>query len=174
MISIRSTKSGTDYDAKLTYALVATHDFTIPALSLKAFSPRLERLYTLQAPAIAIRVVPPPVSQLVAPVNRPESAYDIIGRIKQWGIYLLIFVCGYLSALLYRRVASTISLVAKSDIRTKSIREAGDAKTLMKRLIAEDAQRYGPWIERLERALYQGEKIDLKKIKKEVMNHAKR
>ncbi len=171
-VLLRYDKRGAHYRGVWTYALVADHDFTIPALRLKAFSPRTRKGYTLHADARRIRVIRPVRKELVDRVSKPESAWESVEALKRWGIDLLIFLSGFFTAWLTGRVRGLWKGRKEEDAFIKALKEAKDAKALLNLLVRTDPKRYGPWIEELEAAVYRGQRIDLKRIKKEVTRHA--
>lgn len=171
-VSLRYDKSGAHYRRVWTYALVADHDFTIPALTLKAFSPGTGKRYTLHADARRIHVIRPVRKELVDRTTKPESAWESIEALKRWGIDLLIFLSGFFTAWLIGCVRGLWKGRKTESAFVKAVKESKDAKTLLNLLVRTDPKRYGPWIEELEAGIYRGKRIDLKRIKKEVIGHA--
>ena len=168
----RYDAEGVHYDATFSYALIAESDFVVPPIGLRGFSYEKRRLYTLRSPEMKVRVVAPPVSGLVDKQSRPESIYETIEALGRWGLYLLIFASGYLTAQLARRLGGVVRRRSGLDPFYREVRNAGDAKTLLNLLLRREDPALAPMIEDLEKAVYQGKKIDLKKIKKAVLDHA--
>ncbi len=171
-VSLRYDKEGAHYRGVWTYALVADHDFVIPPLTLKAFSPKSRKSYTLHSDARKIHVIHPARKELVDTETKPESAWESIEALKRWGIDLLIFLSGYLTAWLGGRIRRLWRGRKAESAFVKAVKEAKDTKTLLNLLVRTDPKRYGPWIEELEAGIYHGKRIDLKRIKKEVIGHA--
>ncbi len=170
-ITLKYTLEGILFDGLWSYALVASKTFTVPPISLKAFSPQKERIYTLTHPPLHIEIYQPPVSKLTAPRDTPESAYAWIERVKSLSIYLFIFLCGYVSALLWVRIRNRTVKASVGGQFARKVSQINDPKELLGLLIHEDVHRYGPWIEELERAIYGHENVNLKKIKREVLKN---
>ncbi|WP_456323906.1 hypothetical protein [Hydrogenimonas sp.] len=168
----RYTKKGIEFEGTWSYALVSSESFTVPPIKLKAFSASKEKLYELSSPAIPIEVVKPPLSQVMAPQDSPESTYAYIERIESWGRYLFIFLCGFISALLYLKIKNLLFKGASPDLFQKEVKSAKDAKELLVLLVRTDVERYAFAIDILERAIYFNEPLDLKEIKKEILKSA--
>ena len=170
-ISMRYDRDGAHYKGVWSYALVAERDFTIPALTLEAFSPRKRRRYTLHYDTRTVHVVRPARKELVDIATKPESAWESVEALKRWGIDLLIFLSGYLTAWLAGRARGLLTGWGERSDFARAVKEAKDAKALLALLSRTDPRRYAPWIEELERAVYKGGEVDLKRVRKEVLKH---
>ncbi|WP_456449455.1 hypothetical protein [Hydrogenimonas sp.] len=168
-IDIRYADDGIHYEGRFSYALLSDHSFVIPPIVLEAFSYTKKRLYRLESEKVAIDVAPVSVETLVDDETRPESVYETLETLKRWGVYTLIFLCGYLSALLVGRLRRTKTSVSRERRFEREVRTARDAKTLLNLLVRTDPWRYLVSIEALERAIYRDDTVDLAKVKKEVL-----
>lgn len=167
-IDIRYTDDGIHYEGTFSYALLSDHSFVIPPIALEAFSYTKKRLYRLESEKRAVDVTPVSVGTLVDDETRPESVYETLETLKRWGVYTLIFLCGYLSALLVGRLRTTGKSVSKRGLFVREVKAARDAKNLLNLLVRTDPTRYAVWIDALEKAVYRGEAVDLGKIKREI------
>lgn len=95
----RNTQQGYAIKREYIYALSAKKDFTIPAVSLEAYSPTKKRYYTLSSPQQSITVNAIATSKLLDDEESPsEDPLIDIETLKTYLIYLLIFFTGYLTA----------------------------------------------------------------------------
>ncbi len=168
-IHTRYETDGVHYDATFSYALLGSSDFLIPLVKIEGFSYHRGELYSLESKPIHITVKPMETAALVDRKNSPESVYETIETLKRWGIYTLIFLCGYLSALLVARLRGLTKRATMEDRFRKEVKSAKDAKTLLRLLVRTDPTRYAPWIDDLEKAVYRGGSANIDAIKKAVM-----
>ena len=81
------------------YALSAKKNFTIPALTLSAFSPRTHKYYTLSTPSHHISVKKIDTTKLLDNEEYPKEKELInSSEVKQFFIYIFIFLGGYITA----------------------------------------------------------------------------
>ena len=168
VVKVRYDEEGVHYDATFSYALLAEKDFLVPPVALEAFSYTRGALYTLKTRPMKVTVATAPKSALLDKKTQPKSVYETIESLKRWGLYLFIFACGFVTALLFEKVRRFARRKGGDDTLKKEIRRAKDAKTLLEILVRTDPVRYAAAIDDLERAVYRGERIDLKAIKKMV------
>lgn len=94
------TKFGYAIKRDFIYALSAQKSFTIPKVTLQAYSPTKREYYTLVTPKYNIKVEKIDTSTLLddeeSPHNDPWIKIEVL---KQFLIYILIFFSGYISAL---------------------------------------------------------------------------
>ncbi|WP_456452075.1 hypothetical protein [Hydrogenimonas sp.] len=169
VVKVRYDEEGVHYDATFSYALLAEKDFLVPPVALEAFSCTRGELYTLKTRPMKVAVAPAELSTLVDKETRPESIYEIVESLKRWGLYLFIFACGFVSALLVERLRKRIHRKRGNDAFKKEVKHAKEAKALLKLLVRTDPHRYAPFIDDLENAVYKGEKVDVARMKKEVL-----
>jgi hypothetical protein len=156
---------GTHNTVIYTMALSHDRDFTIPAVSLKAFDPERERSYTLEIPQTPIRVKQPDVNTLVDTVDTPPPLRTDWGWLTTLMGYLIAFGAGFASAQLLKwqrklPAPSKHPLAAKIDA-------CGKKKQLLQLLLAQGEQRFAPVIEKLESDLYGNKNHTLTSLKKE-------
>ena len=171
-IVTRYETDGIHYDATFSYALLGFNDFLIPSVTMEAFSYRRNELYRLESKAIPISVKTADAAALVESGMHPESVYETIETVKRWGIYLFIFGCGYLSAVLVGRLRGRVTRKSLPERFKKEVRSARSAKTLLELLVRTDPLRYAVWIDDLEKAVYRGRSVDLAAIRKAVLKAA--
>jgi len=83
-----------------TYALSAKTSFTIPAITLQAYSPTKQQYYTLKTQAYKIKVDKIATSTLLDDEESPSTEPLISAQtIKQFFIYLVVFITGYMTAI---------------------------------------------------------------------------
>jgi len=94
------TKTGYEMQREYIYALSAKKSFTIPKVSLQAYSPTKHRYYMLEIPPYSIEVKAIDTTTLLdkneSPQNKPFIDFE---RFKQFLIYLIVFIIGYITAL---------------------------------------------------------------------------
>ena len=164
---LKANKHGHSIKREYIYALSAKHDFTIPKLSLKAFSPKTGEYYTLTLPAHSIKVTKIDTATLLDKENAPQSK-DLLPwqKIQTAFIYLMVFLFGYFTAKL-----QPFSLRAHKKERSHpNIRDARDAKTLLSALMHSGlSQRFEAEIQLLEDMVYNNAEHNFKKIKDSVV-----
>ncbi|BDY13818.1 hypothetical protein HCR_21300 [Hydrogenimonas cancrithermarum] len=170
-VTLRYSKDGVHYEATYLYALLSDRSFTVPAYRLQAWSYKKRKFYSLESTPLSVQVKTVPIRQLVDERNMPQSVFDMFEDTKEWLIYLLVFMSGYLSALLITKLRGRRRLSGASDIFAKEVRQAKDARALLTLLLHKDAQTYASFITDLEKAVYRGENIPFKQIKKEILRH---
>jgi len=98
-LSSKLTKDGEKIKREYIYALSAKEDFTIPKLGIEAYSPKTGKYYRLTTPKHHIQVTKVDISKLVDNEEYPQTKELInIDKLKQFFIYIIIFISGYLSA----------------------------------------------------------------------------
>ncbi len=162
------TTSGYAFKREYIYALSAKKDFTIPGVTLQAYSPRTHRYYTLTTPGHQIKVTPIDTAELLdtseSPVTEPLIGFE---SIKHFFIYLILFLLGYASAKLqpFERIR------IKKKIRFTDIRTARTPKKLLTVVLKHyDRDQLHEELELLEEMVYrQNSRKDLKKIKNAIL-----
>ena len=95
----KNTKSGYAIKREYIYALSAKKEFTIPELKLEAYSPTKGIYYTLTRPEQTIKVKAIEASKLLDDEEYPNETSAInIETLKEYFIYFIIFLSGYLTA----------------------------------------------------------------------------
>jgi len=168
-VSIHYDKDGVHYEGKFSYALLSEKDFKIPAIEIEGFSYTKNRIYQLKSSPFSISVKPVNLKSLIDERDNPKSIYESFSNIREWLVYILIFASGYISAILVSSIGKFRIKREDGNSFKKDVKSAKDAKTLLKLLLREDSLRYRVWIEKLESEVYQGERLNLREIKKEIL-----
>jgi hypothetical protein len=156
---------------KILYPMALSHtkSFTLSPIVIKAFNPKTEKIYALKIPKQRFEIAEVITSDLVDqeenPMRLASDDWSWIGTLLG---YIVVFGAGYLTAfsLKWRKKSPPLK---KTPLQIK-IDNCQDKKALLQLLIATDGQRFLSTIERLERAIYQGEKINLRSLKEELSN----
>ena len=148
---LKLTPQGFRQQQVYTYALSAQKDYTIPALTLRAFSPKKRKYYTLTAPAYVIKVHPVDTQKLLDKTVSPAPKKIDFAAIIRWMTYFLIFGAGLITARLLPR-----KLVFKrKKKRFEDIKAAKDPKTLILLLVNHyRTEETEPFIAQLEALAY--------------------
>lgn len=161
------TKEGYIINTEYIYALTAKNNFTIPALSLEVYSPSKHRYYTLQTKTYTVKVKKINTAALIDKTNAPKTESFIdIEAIKEFFIYALLFLSGFLAAKLSQK-----SFFAKNKKRKfEDIHNAKTAKELLILLIMHYQDRgLDEYISKLETSDKENQSLHLNKIKKDIL-----
>ncbi len=167
IIQTHNTQKGTQSTITYPMAFSHTESFDLPPTTLKAFDPQTEKDYILSIPKQHFTIQPTDIDTLVDSVDDPkplQNNYDWIGTLFS---YLLVFGAGYLTALTLKWKKREID-TKTSPLRTK-IETCKDAKSLLQLLLATDSKKFYASIEKLEKHLYGNGKMNLKKIKQDLV-----
>lgn len=162
------TKEGYVINTEYIYALTSNSDFTIPALSLEVYSPRKDRYYTLHAKAYTVKVKKIDTSVLLDKTNAPKAESFInIEAIKEFFIYALLFLSGYLAAKLSQKSFFT----KKKKEKFEDIKNAKTAKELLLLLVMHYQDRgLDEYITKLETIAKEKQPLHLNTIKKDILS----
>jgi len=162
------TKEGYVINTEYIYALTSNSDFTIPALSLEVYSPRKDRYYTLHAKAYTVKVKKIDTSVLLDKTNAPKAESFInIETIKEFFIYALLFLSGYLAAKLSQKSFFT----KKKKGKFEDIKNAKTAKELLLLLVMHYQDRgLDEYITKLETIVKEKQPLHLNTIKKDILS----
>lgn len=95
----RLDKNGEVLKREYIYSLSAKKSFTIPSVTLTAYSPSKHKYYALQTPSYTITVHKINTNELLDTQEAPkQKAWITFATLKQAFIYLFIFLSGYLLA----------------------------------------------------------------------------
>jgi len=162
------TKNSSSSSLEWEYAISAKESFTLPKVSLKAFNPKIKKVYALGFPSYAIKVKQVKEEELLDNVDSPRSSKGIDWSFWSWLFsYVVVFTAGFLMP---RDLLKGKKVLAQSseDVFQEKIKEASSHKALLKILLLEDAHEFKDAIEALESVVYNGEKISLSKIKSSI------
>ncbi len=150
------------------YAMALSHDrnFTLPAITIKGFSPKRQKPYTLTVPEQKFAITPVDKHTLLDKVDTPEILISDWSWLYTFFTYILIFIAGFFTAYL-GRWTKKIQIEKGNPIKEK-VQNAKDAKALLQILLANDSHRFSKQLELLENSLYANGKINLNKVKQEV------
>lgn len=162
------TKKGYIINTEYIYALSAKNNFTIPALSLEVYSPTKHNYYTLHTKAYAIEVKKIETTKLIDKIEAPKADNFLnIEALKEFFIYLLIFVSGFLAAKLSQKEFTTKS----KKVQFEDIKNTKSAKELLSVLIMNYQDRgLKEYISKLEMALNEKQPLKLSKMKKDIID----
>ena len=166
------TQDGYKIKREYIYALSTKDNFTIPKTTLQAYSPKRGIYYTLTIPKQIITVTKINTSSLLdkeeSPKNEPSIDFE---KFKQFLIYLMIFVSGYITALNTPKKIKKKLIFQKHD----ALQKAKTAKELLAILTnSYDLQEMHDEIRVLEELVYKENKsISFKKIKAEIIEKLK-
>ena len=154
--------------AKYLFALSAPNSFTLPSVTLPAFNPQTQKQYTLTIPKQNFKIATVDKATLVDSVDNPPLLHNDLSWLKHFFIYCIIFISGYLSAMLIKWPKNNPT--KKSNPLVEKIQNTKDARSLLQLLIAQDSHRFDSCIEHLEKALYDNAKINFSKLKEEAID----
>ena len=168
--AFKITKNGQVLEREYLYALSADDDFVIPAVKIKAYSPRTQKFYTLSADAYPIRVKKLDPSTLLDDKESPTSDTVDFTWLVNIIIGIIIFISGFITA----KLSENISFGwLQREKKFQDIKTAVDAKSLLFIMIRNyKSSMMQPYIDRLEAIAYTKEnKRSFKQIKKEILKH---
>ena len=163
----KATTTGYEIKREYIYALSAKESFTIPKITYKVFSPTSHRFYTLTAPAHHITVQHIDAAKLLDNEESPQSHHIINFSIfKQYAIYLLIFIMGYITAKMQ-------NLSFKRQEKSPAYRhiQATDTpkKLLMTLINLQLEQKFSKEMKLLEEMVYNNAQHNFQKLKKIIL-----
>ena len=155
---------GTTHHIIYPMALSHSQSFKLAPIVLKSFNPKTEKSYKLKIPQQIFDIEKIEIESLI---DKEAKQQDWSWLPTLFG-YIIVFGAGYLTAFSSKWLRK-ISFKKKNTIKSK-ITNCRNEKELLQLLLATDRRYFSDTIELLDRALYQGEKIDFKKIKREIGN----
>ena len=166
---IQSTADEQGTHSKVTYPMALSHnqDFTLPAITLKAFNPQTQNAYLLTVPSQNFQVSKVNTETLIDKMDYPATLKADWSWIQTFLGYLIVFAAGYLSARIVKWQRK--STLQRENPLIEKIQNTKDTKALLQLLMAQDSQRFASCIGDLENALYQDGKIKLSKVKEEAI-----
>ncbi len=145
------------------FAFVAEKDYVIPAISIAYFDTvsQTEKVLTSGAIKVQINTDGIQLKDLIDEVDIPSQKIDF-SAYWEYVYYLLSFISGFVVAKLIRLPQKT------KQTREKGVRikHANTEKELLETLMSCDKHLFASEIERLEAAVYKGDKVALSKVKK--------
>lgn len=172
--TVRSVKSKEGFINDVTYAMAYSsgENFTLDAVVVKAFDPLKKRTYTLNIPSQHFQVKQTELKGLVDDANipKPLSEQNDFSWVGTLLACLAAFGAGFLSANILKWQKKVKREEPLGQL-TDKVQEAPDAKALLQLLLATNPKKYETPIEALEKFLYGDGKVDLKKIKREILEN---
>ena len=162
-----NTKEGSQSSVTYPIALSHTQSFDLHTIVLNAFNPKTDKAYTLSIPKQHFEIQRVDVNSLVDKIDDPKPLQGDYGWLTSLFSYLVVFGAGVLTALtLKRKKRITIN---KTDPLIEKIEACQDAKALLQLLMATNSRQFASNIEKLEKHLYGNGKMNLKKIKQDIL-----
>ena len=171
-IYAKATKNGYKIKREYIYALSAKNSFTIPAININAFSTKKEKYYTLNAPQHNITVHKIDTSKLLDDEELPQAKSSLnIQKIKEFFIYILIFLAGYSTAKLQ---PNSLKRKKRESKELEALRKTQTAKELLFVLINNHLDNNFPnEVELLEDMVYNNAQHKLSSIKNNIIKGMK-
>ncbi len=150
------------------YALTTQKDFTLPAVTLKGFSPKNGKTYTLKTAPQEIKVVQQSTKSLLdAEDSLPDTAFNWASLLPIIN-GLVLFVAGFITAKLNLLEKWRKKMPQENPMHLK-IKEVKEAKSLLKLLLSTKNNAYKEEIRALEDIIYHDSKESLKAIKEKLL-----
>ena len=167
----KATKKGYAIKREYIYALSAKKDFTIPSVHIKAYSPTKKEYYTLSESAHTIKVEAIDTSKLLDDEESPSSSSFIAAKsLKEFFIYILIFLTGYATA----KFQTPILSKKKHSKAYETIKEAQNPKELLFTLInLHKDEEFKKEAKLLEEMVYNNAKHNFQTIKNSLLKGVK-
>ncbi|WP_457744347.1 hypothetical protein [Sulfurimonas sp.] len=164
--SLKLTKDGFFTKQRFIYSMSAKKDFTIPAVTLRVYSPQKNSYYRLQVPSYKIKVKKIPIATLLDKEEYPQTKPLInLEAIKHFFIYILIFLTGFITA----KISENIPIRKEKKKQFQDIKESETPKELIILLLNNYRNKdIDSFIEQLEKLEYKGEG-NFKAIKKDII-----
>ncbi len=162
-------RQGTESTVTYPMALSHSQSFTLPPLEIKAFNPQSEKSYTLTVPSQHFEISKADRSALVDKSDSPKVLEADWSWIQTLLGYIIVFAAGVLTALSWKWRKKSAKGIIHPLVR--KVQNAKDEKALFQVLMATDNRDFGTSIEKLEASLYGDAKINLKKVKEEILEH---
>lgn len=166
---VKSTASKQGTQSKVTYPMALSHSqsFTLPALHIKAFNPKTNKAYMLHVPAQDFNITQVPKDVLIDSIDSPKPWEEDWSWLRTFMGYLLVFVLGYISALSWKWSKKTID----KDVNPllEKIQKIQNTKALLQLLMASKNEEFSIYIEKLEEGIYAEKTLNLKQLKKEIL-----
>lgn len=167
IVNSQTSTQGTQNTVTYPIALSHNKSFELPPIVVKSFNPQTAKSYELVIPAQSFNITQPDVTTLIDNVDSPEALKVDWSWLSTLLSCFIVFVVGYLSSLSWKWKKRPLS---KKDSPLKSkIQNCKDEKALLQVLMAADSKRFASSIEKLEASLYGNGKINVNKVKKELL-----
>lgn len=168
IIKTLSSTQGTQSTVKYSMALSHVKDFTLPAVSIRAFNPLSEKAYMLRIPSQKFKITEVNKTTLIDKVDTPPLLVEDWSWFKTLFSYLFVFFCGYLTANALPWQKKVKQEKAINPLEEK-IKNAQTEKELLQILMANESKVFDSCIHMLEDSLYANGKINLRKVKEKAL-----
>ncbi len=160
---IINNSTQTTLDISYNYALIAQKDFEIPAINIRCFNPKKDKLYNLSTETKNIKVQKIDIKEIVDKEDSyKESKFewkDLLPYIN----CILIFFAGFILKNIINRYKK---LPTKPNTLEEAINRTKSTKELLQLLLSKTDPKFEKYIERL----YKNRDISLSKIKREILD----
>ena len=162
------SSNGYQLKREYTYALTSQQNFTVPAVALKAYSPKLKKYYTLKSPSYTIKVSGIDPSTLLDKKEFPADKTYNFESLKNIGIALLIFLAGFTTA----KIGPSLTFKRAKKQKFQDIKESKTPKELILILLQNYKNRsVNKYINELELLEYKKSSKDFQQIKSDVLKN---
>lgn len=148
------------------FAFVGKEDFVIPSVEFAYFDLKDKKQKILKTEVFSVKIKPEGIQRedLIDAVDLPSSKIDLSSYLE-YLYYLLTFAAGFI-------VAKLVKFPTRSIKKEKGekIKKAKNMKELLEVLMICEKNLFASEIEDLEKAVYQGEKMELSALKKRALS----
>ncbi len=167
-IASKATPNGYEIKREYSYALRSKNNFTIPAIEIKAYSPKQNKYYTLKSQSYDIKVSSIDPKTLVDNKEFPPSKSYDFKNLKDIGIALLIFLAGFVSA----KIAPSLNFKRVKKQKFQDIKESKTPKELIIVLLQNYKSSISEkYIKELELLEYKKSERSFQKIKSDLLKN---
>jgi len=167
-IASKATLNGYEIKREYSYALRSKNNFTIPAIEIKAYSPKQNKYYTLKSQSYDIKVSSIDPKTLVDNKEFPPSKSYDFKNLKDIGIALLIFLAGFVSA----KIAPSLNFKRVKKQKFQDIKESKTPKELIIVLLQNYKSSISEkYIKELELLEYKKSERSFQKIKSDLLKN---
>jgi len=163
LVHSHASLKGSSHTVKYNMAFSHDKSFTREAINIHCFNPKTEKSYILTIPKKDYTIQSIDKNTLLDKTDTPKATDYNYRWIKEWFIYLVIFIAGYMTAMSIRWSKRHTS--PSKDILKEKIENTTTPKELLQLLLATDTQKYAESIRILENSIYQDAKINFKQLK---------
>jgi hypothetical protein len=170
---VKSQIQDQDTFSTVHYPMALSHDtsFSLTPLEIKAFNPKTQKSYTLRIPTLSFEINSLSLEQLLDKKDSPKtypSIFQYQKSITQFLKYLIVFVAGVISALLWKKKPQKHQ--TKSNQIVEKIRQTTQTKALLALLLAQNEPKLDKIIQALEATLYSDTTTSFSTLKKEAQH----
>lgn len=166
---VNATNSAKGTQSSVVYPMALSHDksFDLTPIIIKAFNPTTQKSYTLKIPKQHFDISQVALHTLVDKIDNPKPLQSDWSWLTSLIGYLVVFVAGYVTAMSVKWEKS--SMVVTSHPLKIKIEACKDEKALLQLLMAREPKAFASSIEKLEKSIYGKHKVNLKRVKQEIL-----